>query len=352
MATASVHDVRLAGISAAVPRHSESNHDNSYLSVEERAKVIQTTGIERRRVAPADQCTSDLCVAAATVLLDDLQWSRDEVDVLVFVSQTADYIVPATAPLLQDRLGLPKTCLSFDVNLGCSGYTYGLQVVASLLSACKLRKGLLLVGDTPAKTTSSRDRSVATLFGDAGAATALEYVPGLAEVMYFDSGSDGRGYEAIIIPDGGQRNPVGPASLDMVEVEEGIVRNRCQLALDGVEVFNFSIREVPRTVRSLMTFAAKEVADVDAFVFHQANLFMNELIRKKLKIPADKAPNSLREYGNTSSASIPVTIVTEMQSRMTDERMRLVLCGFGVGLSWSTVYVETDRIVCPALIEV
>lgn len=350
MATASIHDVRVAGISACVPRRIESNHDYPFLSPEERLKVIQTTGIERRRMASSDQCTSDLCLGAANALLEDLKWNRDEIDVLVLVTQTADYTVPATAPILQDRLGLAKTCLTFDVNLGCSGYTYGLQVVSSLLSAGNLRKGLLLVGETPLKTVSSQDRTVATLFGDAGAATALEVAPG--HVMHFDAGSDGRGYEAIIIPDGGQRNPVGVTSLDMVEVEEGIIRNRCQLALDGVEVFNFSIREVPRTVRSLMSFAKKEIDEIDAFVFHQANLFMNDLIRKKLKIPPEKVPNSLRDYGNTSSASIPLTIVTELRSRMMEERMCLILCGFGVGLSWSTTYVETDRISCPPLLEV
>jgi 3-oxoacyl-[acyl-carrier-protein] synthase III len=350
MATASVRNVRLAGVSACVPKTVARNEDFDLLSPEERAKVIKTTGIESRRIAPVDQCTSDLCAVAATALLDNLNWNRDEVDALVLVTQTADYTVPATAPILQDRLGLPKSCLAFDVNLGCSGYTYGLQVVASLLAAGGLRKGLLLVGDTPSKTVSPRDRSAAPLFGDAGAATALEFVPG--EVMHFDFGSDGSGYEAIIIPDGGLRNPVGPASLEVVDVQEGVSRNRCQLILDGVEIFNFSLREVPKTVRGALAAADQNADDVDAFVFHQANLIMNDLIRKKLKLPEEKVPYSLRDFGNTSSASIPLTIVTELRPRITEERMRLVLCGFGVGLSWSTVYLETDRIACPPVIEV
>lgn len=350
MATASVHNVRVAGISACVPEHVEHNSEYPLLTPEERAKILKTTGIERRRMAPSDLCTSDLCVAAASTLLDELAWSRDEVDAVVLVTQSPDYTVPATAPILQDRLGFPKTCLAFDINLGCSGYTYGLQVVASLLSAGNLRKGLLLVGDTPSKTVSPRDRSSATLFGDAAAATALETTPGA--VMHFDFGSDGSGYEAIIIPDGGLRNPVGPESLEVVQIDEGIARNRCQLILDGVEVFNFSIREVPKTVRNLMAVAEKEVSDVDAFVFHQANLFMNDLIRKKLKLPEDKVPSTLREYGNTSSASIPLTIVSELRSRITDGPLSLVLCGFGVGLSWATVYLETDRVVCPPIVEV
>ncbi len=350
MATASISNVRVAGIAACVPKHSDSNADYDLLTVDERLKVIKTTGIEHRRVAAAGQTTSDLCYGAAECLLDDLRWNREEVDALVLVTQTPDYTVPATGPLLQDRLRLPKSCLAFDVNLGCSGYTYGLQVVASLLSAGNLRKGLLLVGDTPSKTVSSRDRSAATLFGDAGAATALEFVQD--SVMHFDFGSDGRGYEAIIIPDGGQRNPFTAQSLDVVELEEGIARNRCQLILDGVEIFNFSIREVPKTVRSVMAVAQKDLRDVDAFVFHQANFFMNDLIRKKLKIPEDKVPYTLGEFGNTSSASIPLTIVARLGSRMTAGKMSLVLSGFGVGLSWASIYLETNRIACPPVVEV
>jgi 3-oxoacyl-[acyl-carrier-protein] synthase III len=350
MATSSIENVRLAGISACVPRGVTNNEDLELIPPEERKKLIQTTGIVHRRVAERDQCTSDLCFSAAEALLEDLQWQRDEVDAVVLVTQSSDYTVPATAPILQDRLRLSKQCLAFDINLGCSGYTYGLQVVGSLLSAGKLRRGLLLVGDTPSKTVSPQDRSAAPIFGDGGAATALEYHGG--STMHFDSGSDGSGYAAIIIPDGGLRNPVGSESLAMVEIDPGITRNRCQLILDGVEVFNFSMREVPRTVRNLMEFAQFSVDDIDAFVFHQANLFMNDLIRKKLKLPAEKVPYTLRQYGNTSSASIPLTIVSELRDAMISRDMSLVLCGFGVGLSWATSYIRTDRISCPPIVEV
>jgi len=350
MATSSILNVRLAGISACVPAGVSSNEDFDLIPAEERRKLIETTGIARRRVAAAGQCTSDLCYSAAEAVLDELRWPREEIDALVFVTQTSDYTVPATAPILQDRLRLPKTCLAFDINLGCSGFTYGLQVVASLLAAGNLRKGLLLVGDTPSKTVSPLDRSAATLFGDAGAVAALEFAPG--RVMHVDSGTDGSGYAAIIIPDGGQRNPVGPQSLEPAIIDEGITRNRCQLILDGVEIFNFSLREVPKTVRNVLAAAGKDVVDVDAFVFHQANQFMNDLIRKKLKLPAEKVPSTLRDYGNTSSASIPLTIVAELRERISTQPMTLVLSGFGVGLSWSSVYVETDGVVCPAVVEV
>ena len=350
MGTASVHNVGIAGIAACVPRHVANNHDNPYLSAEEREKTIRTTGIEYRRVASSEQCTSDLCAKAAEGLLQELDWSAGEIDALVFVSQTADYPLPATAPLLQHRLGMPKSCLALDINLGCSGYTYGLQVLSSLLSAGGLKRGLLLVGDTSTKIISPTDRSVATLFGDAGSATALEHRPGA--VMHFDFGTDGGGFEAIIIPDGGQRSPVSDRSLVVAQLEEGIARNRCQLALDGVEVFNFSIREVPRTVRNVLSLAGKQAEEIDAFVFHQANRFMNELIGKKLKVAPERIPSTLRDFGNTSSASIPLTIVARLRPAITETRMTLVLSGFGVGLSWSTAFIETDRISCPAVMEI
>ena len=296
-------------------------------------------------------CTSDLCVAAAEALLDELKWNRDDITAVVFVTQTPDYVLPATAVVMQDRLKLPKTALALDVNLGCSGYVYGLQVLASLLSAGGLAKGLLLVGDTISRTTSARDRSVAPLFGDGGSATALEFVND-APTMHFDFGSDGSGSEVIMIPHGAMRKPFSEQSLLVADISEGVARNGCQLALDPMEVFNFSIRAVPKTVQNALALAGRSVEEIDAFVFHQANLFMNEVIRKKLKIPEEKVPYSLREFGNTSSASIPLTIVAALRSRIASERMSLLLCGFGVGLSWATVCVDTDSIVCPAVVEV
>jgi len=350
MAGASIQNVRIGGISACVPKRVEENSDYELLSEDERRRVIQTTGIERRRTASNDICTSDLCFAAAEELLEELQWNRDEITAIVFVTQTPDYVLPATAVLLQNRLRLPKTALALDVNLGCSGYVYGLQVLASLMSAGGLAKGLLLVGDTISRTTSARDRSVAPLFGDGGSATALEFAAG-ANPMHFDFGSDGSGGEVIMIPGGAMRNPFGGQSLAVAEIAEGVARNQCQLALDPMEVFNFSIRAVPKTVQNALALAGKSVDGIDAFVFHQANLFMNEVIRKKLKIPEEKVPYSLREYGNTSSASIPLTIVSRLRERIAAEPLSLLLCGFGVGLSWATACVSTDAIVCPSVVE-
>jgi len=349
MAISSISGVRLAGVSACVPKARVANAESKLLGPEDIQKVIKATGIEYRRMAPSEQCSSDLAFAAATKLLDDLGWSRSEIDVIVFVTQSGDYLLPATSFLLADRLGIGRGAIAFDVNLGCSGFTTGLSIVASMLSALGVRRGLLLCGDTPSKSVSPQDRSAALLFGDGGAAAALELSAG--QRIDFDCGSDGSGWKAINIPDGGYRNVVTASSLERVKIDEGISRNRCELILDGVEVFNFSIREVPKTVKALMDHLAVGVDEVDAFVFHQANMMMNETIRKKLKVPPEKMPYSLRNFGNTSSASIPVTMVTELGEKLRSGPNKLLLCGFGVGLSWTTAYLQTDKLVCPPLIE-
>lgn len=350
MAKFSIKGVGIKGISASVPLQMEDNIDYPHLSEEDRNKLIELTGIQQRRVAPEGMCTSDLCLAAAEKLLTELQWEKSDIEVLVFVSQTPDYILPVTATILQDKLGLPKSCIAFDVPLGCSGYVYGLSITAGMMKASGLTKGLLLCGDTITKYISDTDKSAKPLFGDAASATALEITDD-SDVMYFDLGSDGAGYKTIVIPDGGTRNPVTKESLEIKKIEEGISRNNCQLVLEGMDVFSFGITTVPKAVTALMEHFSLSTNDVDYFVFHQANLMMNKMIAKKLKLSSDKVPYSLQYFGNTSSATIPLTIVSQLRDTVTNGNKKLVLCGFGVGLSWGTVYVETKHIAIPPVLE-
>lgn len=351
MALSQVANVRLAGLAACVPATEVSNLQLPHLKPDERAKLVKAIGIEKRRVVAPGQCASDLCHAAASRIMQELAWDPESIDALVFVSHTPDYILPATAVVLQHRLGLPQTCLAFNIGLGCSAYPYGLAVVSSLISAMKLRRALLLVGDAFSKITSPQDKSTSPIFGDAGSATALEWNEG-SKPLWFDLASDGSGYQAIMIPDGslGGRNPIQHQSLDYIHCGEGIVRSRCHLTLDGLEVFNFSVREVPKTVTRLMGAAAVTENDIDTFVFHQANLLMNEMIRKKLKIPPEKAPSTLHEFGNTSCATIPVTLVARERERLAAGNLTALLCGYGVGLSWATALIRFDGITCPEMI--
>jgi len=350
MAFFKIENVKVSGISACVPKQTEENCDFPLFDAETYKTFSATTGIERKRKVTSDVCTSDLCSIAADKLIGDLNWNKEDISFLIFVSQTADYILPATSPIIQDRLGLSKDCYTLDISLGCSGWVYGMSVLASLLSHSKSGKGLLLTGDTATKKCSFSDKSTYPLFGDAGTATAMEYAEN-REPLLFGMNSDGSGYKAIIINDGGCRNPFSTASFDMVTRGEGIESNNLQVVLDGMDVFGFGTKRAPESVNKLCDNFQLDKDKIDYFTFHQANLFMNEQIRKKLKLPAGKVPYSLKNFGNTSSASIPLTMVTEITNDLRDKKLSHIACGFGVGLSWGSMCFTTDRIICSELVE-
>lgn len=349
MASIKIKNIKVSGISAAVPKEIVENENSTVFPAEDVKKFVNTTAVARFRVGP--ECTSDLCYAAAEKLIADLGWDKSEIEMLVFISQTPDYILPNTAPILQDRLRLPKSCIAFDMTLGCSGYIFGLSTVASYMAGGTIKKALFLCGDTPSKTVNKKDKTTAMLFGDAGTATALEYVKG-EEGLSFCLGSDGSGYKAIIIPDGGYRNPINSNSLTENTLEEGVVRNNCNLFLDGMDVFSFGITQAPASVKETLAAFNETPDHINYFVFHQANMMMNEMIRKKLKLTKEQVPYSLENYGNTSSASIPVTMITEIREQLTTGKNRMLLCGFGVGLSWGSCILSTENLVIPELIEI
>jgi 3-oxoacyl-[acyl-carrier-protein] synthase-3 len=351
MATFSVNNIAIKGISCCVPKNTERNIDLDILTQEEIQKFIDATGVEERRIVTKEICTSDLCCEAAEKLIKDLNWQKEEIEILVFVSQTADYILPISASILQDRLGLSTNCIAFDVPLGCSGYVYGISIIASMMKATGIKKGLLLAGDTSSKLLSKSDKSTIPLFGDGGSATAFE-LDEKADNLLFDLGTDGSGYKAIIIPDGGSRNRINEDSLKVVNIEEGISRNSCNLVLDGMDVFGFGISQAPKTVNKLIEKFEIDKEAIDHFVFHQANLMMNKMIVKKLKLPVEKVPYSLKGFGNTSSTTIPLTIVTELKESLTNDNKDLIICGFGVGLSWGTAKIRLDNVMISDLIEI
>ena len=326
MALFEINKVSIKGIAACIPRQVYANKDFPYHSELENKQFIKTTGIEYRRIVDAQTTASDLCLRAAEDLLSSLNWNKEDINILVFISQTPDYKIPCTATILQDKLGLAKACLAFDVNLGCSGYVYGLSIVGAMLE--KLGgKGLLLVGDASSTCISQQDKSTAPLFSDAGSATALEFNTE-AEAISFNLQSDGSGYDAIITKDGGSRSPITESSFIM---DEQTGRRDLDMFLDGIKVFNFSRREVVPNLESLLDHFNLDKSNVDYFVFHQANKFMNDAIAKKLNLEVHKVPQSLRSLGNTGAASIPVTIVDKISQLAPT---RTVLSGFGVGLSW------------------
>jgi 3-oxoacyl-[acyl-carrier-protein] synthase-3 len=257
---------------------------------------VKSVGIAERRVAPFEVTTSDLCFHAAEKLIKDLDWKKEEIDCLIFVSQSPDYFLPATSIILQHRLGLSKNTMSFDVSLGCSGYVYGLQLMSSILSGGQIKKGLLLVGDKSTLSTHIEDKSTYPLFGDAGTATAIEFDTN-ASPIYFNLQSDGGGEDAIKILDGAARNTVRDDTFDIMEIEPGIKRSRSHLILNGIDIFNFALKEVTPNINELFRFANIEKEKVDYFVFHQANKLINESVRKKLKVlRCTKVPYSINHF--------------------------------------------------------
>jgi 3-oxoacyl-[acyl-carrier-protein] synthase-3 len=351
MPIAKISGVRIAGIASAVPAASLPLTDlASRYGAEEVERISRSTGVERRHISPGKLCTSDLCVAAAGRLLQDLPWDPNSVEAVVLVSQTFDFpSIPATSCTLQMRLGLPNTCAAFDVALGCSGHVYGLWIAASLIAASGLNRALVLAGDVASRVCSPQDRSTALLFGDAGSATALEKEKAGSE-MVFSLGTDGAGWKNLIIPAGGCRHPRDGASAVRHQAEGNNVRSAEDLLMNGGEIFAFTLREVPPLVESLLAAAHWNRAEVDCFVFHQANKFMLEHLAKFMKLPLAKIPLSMQDYGNTSSASIPVTINSKLAGGLRSRRHKLILAGFGVGYSWAGCCLECGPAVVPEII--
>jgi 3-oxoacyl-[acyl-carrier-protein] synthase-3 len=343
-----IKNVAVRGVSACVPKNVIENTASSLFTQDEIDKFIATVGIERRHCVEEGVCTSDLCYTAAVKLIEKLSWDKNEIDALIFVSQTPDYRNPATSCILQDRLGLSVDCISFDISMGCSGYVYGLSVVSGLVSTGNIKKALLLVGDTTSLTSSPLDKSRALLFGDAGTATALEF-DDRADNIHFHLATDGSGYKAIYTPHSGFRNRVTPESFIMEDYGDGIVRAKVHSWLDGLDVFSFGISRAPQSVRLLIEKYKIDTEKIDFFLFHQANMMMNEKIRKKLKLPEEKVPYHLKDFGNTSCATIPLLMITNIRNNLESKDLSMVLCAFGVGLSWGTASIKTKKIICPPL---
>ena len=344
MAQAIIRNVRYAGMASCVPRRILSNLKDCPPQLRSaRERIVRNIGIETRRICSEWQYFSDLAVDATERLLHELKWERDEIDALIVVTQSPDYLIPATAIILQDRLGLQPTTIAFDINLGCSAYAFGLHVLGSMMASGGIKKGLLLVGDKAASV-------VEPLFSDAGTATALEYDPD-APPMYFDLNSDGSGYKAIMLPAGGHREPFGLQHAVPVKDDDGIWRSPAALELDGPAVLSFSTQRVPPAVRNLLEFAHCPIGEVDYFIFHQANRMINETIRKKLGLEPEKVPSTLHDFGNTSGASIPVTMTARIREALMQGRKKVLMSGFGIGLSWGSCIVDIEDAVFPELIE-
>ncbi len=337
---------RVVGVISCVPAKVRGNDDFVGTFGEEGvADVVKMIGVQQRRHVDGDTTTRDLCRFAAQRLLADLAWDAGSVDALIFVSQTPDFVLPPTACALQADLGLAQACIAFDINLGCSGYPYALWLGMTMIQTGAARRVLLAVGDTISRIVDPADRATALLFGDAGTVTALEAGED-ASPCQFILGSDGQGVKNLIVPTGGFRDYMACGDTRL----EG--RMGEALYMDGGEIFNFTLRSVPPLVARTVELGSADGQMPDYYLFHQANQFMLKHLIKKAKLSPDQAPLNIDEYGNTSSASIPLLMTTKLKEVLRERSYRLGLFGFGVGYSWASACLDIGPLRAVDTIEV
>ena len=331
--------VGITALSAAVPKRVIKNYEyTEFFPADEVKEVVDKIGVFERRFVDEETCSSDLCYAAAEKLILDNKVDRSEIDLLVFISQTPVYRMPATSVILQHRLGLPNTTIAFDINLGCSAFIYGMSIVYSMMQNSGLRKALILDGETRSKVYSAKDRRTAFIFGDAGVAALVERNKKFGESV-FSLNSDGSRENLIKINAGGYRNPSTPETLKEKVVDEyGNIRSEEHGYMNGGDVFTFVNREVPRDIINTLNYANRDKDSFDYIIFHQANNFINSHVARKLKLDINKIPSTIEKYGNTSSVSVPLTIVSELKNKMAGDKS-LMLSAFGVGMTWATAIV-------------
>ena len=351
MAKCVIKDVAIRGIVCAVPGDPIPVEQlGAAFDPEEVQKTKSTVGLRQvYRVQPG-QTAGDLCTEAASALLNDLGWDRNSIDGIILVTQTPDYVCPATACVIHGKLGLSVSAFAYDVNLGCSGYVYGLWMASQAVASGTAKRVLLLAGDTSSRTLSPEDKSVAMLFGDAGTATALEFDTS-APVMSYVMGSDGLGYDKLIVPAGGFRMRPSPEAFVRTRGEDNAVRSPMELYMDGFAIFNFTLQRVGPLVRETLALSNWEMECVDGFLFHQANGFMLNTLAKKMKLPADRVPINIGKYGNTSMSSIPLLLADDFSDRLRGGTpQNLLLAAFGIGYSWAAVAITVSDIVTAKVI--
>ena len=351
MSQLTINNVRIAGMSACVPATVEDNRTLPiYKEESEALKVIASTGIERHHKVDDGVTASDLTVKAVEGLLNQLGWDSQDVDCFAYVCTSRDYIAPQTSCVLQDRLNLRSDCCVFDLPFGCSGWVYGMSIVASMMSHGTLKRAILVAAETNTQNRNPRDTTVRPLFGDAATATALEFDPENSRPMNFMYGVDGAGFDAVWAPYGGMRNPVTPEALVEKEVSPGVYRRGVDMIVNGMDVFGFAIKQPPRSIKELIETFSIDVETVDLLLLHQANKFIDEKIRKAIKIPAEKTPYCLEEYGNVTSASIPLTMVSRCREQLAGDMRHCIACGFGVGLAWASMEFYAGDVKIPEVI--
>lgn len=344
MAYWEIKNVALRGVTATVPDNPVKSIDLGIFTQEEAETFDNTVGIKNRYLASNEVCASDLCFDAAQRLIEALEWEKDSIDVLVFGSVTGDYKTPPTSGILQDRLGLPTSTFVLDIPMGCCGSIYAINVAGNLLSSGTVKRALLLVGDTALRMGSPKDKSRVPLFGDCGTAMALEYDTN-AEDIIIDFNTLGSGYQALMTPHGGFRHPITADSFVEQNFGNGIIRAPKDTLINGMDVFSFAITRPPVSIKKLMEkLNLDKDKDIDYFLIHQANKLIVDRIVKKLKLPTEKVPYDLQEFGNLGGASIPMLMTYNLSEELQAKPLTLLCSAFGLGLTWGTMVLRTSSV--------
>jgi len=349
MAIIKFKNVGITAIAACVPKKVISNYNLGYMmSKETMEKMVNSIGVKEKRFVEKDVTTSDLCFKAAKKLMDDNEIDPKSIDMLLFLTLTPDYIMPPTSSILQHRLGLPEQTACLDLSLACSGFVYSLSTAFAYASSQGINRVLLLVGETMSKLANPRDRVNFPLYGDAGTACLVEKGDFKESVFLLTAG--GQGEKEVLVPHGGFRNPITAESLVDKEREEGNFRRDADITMDGMATFNHAVTAIPKQVKQLMKEIEISADEVDYLVSHQANKFMINFIVKRLKFDPNKVPFCIEKYGNTSAASIPLTIVSELQGKL-DEEKKIILSAIGAGWSIGNAYLTTKNVKVSDIIE-
>ena len=345
MAFWEIKNVAVRGVTGTVPNNPVKSAELDVFTPEDAQIFDDTVGIKNRYLAPDDVCASDLCFDAAERLLAGLGWEKDSIDVLAFASVTGDYKTPPTSGILQDRLGLPTSTFVVDLPMGCCGTLYAITVAGNLLSAGTAKRALLLIGDTASRMGSYKDKSRVPLFGDAGMAMALEYDT-TAEKIAIEMNTLGSGYQALMTPHGGYRHPITLGeSFEYQDFGNGIIRAPKDALINGMDVFSFAITKPPISIKRMMERYELTTDNVDYFLIHQANKLIVDRIVKKLKLPEEKVPYDLQEFGNLGGASIPMLMTYNIADEIQSRPLTMVCSAFGLGLTWGTMVLKTSDII-------
>ena len=345
MAHWNIKNVALRGVTGTVPKNPVKSADFDFFTKEDAETFDNTVGIKNRYIASDDICTSDLCFDAAERLIAGLGWEKESIDILVFASVTGDYKTPPTSGILQDRLGLPTSTFVVDLPMGCCGTLYAINVAGNLISAGTVKRALLLIGDTATRMGSPKDKSRVPLFGDAGMAMALEYDES-AENIIIEMNTLGSGYQALMTPHGGYRHPITKEeSFEYEDFGNGIIRAPKDALINGMDVFSFAITKPPVSIKKMMEEQHLDKDnDVDFFLIHQANKLIVDRIVKKLKLPKEKVPYDLQEFGNLGGASIPMLMTYNLAEELSSKPLTLLCSAFGLGLTWGTMILKTNGV--------